>query len=468
MSFLDIIRAAGGFNAPTPAPERSLSLNDLVDLFKYQGIGYNGYPLTSMGSPAEEIGGDFAGMAHGALKGNGVVFACVAARMRLFSEARFQYQQMRRGRPGDLFGTDALRLLEEPYPGGTTRDLLARAIQDADLAGNWYGARMNGGIRRLRPDWVTIVLGSRQEVERPADAADAEVVGYIYHPGGRASGSANALTFLAEEVAHFAPIPDPAARYRGMSWMTPILREIAADGQMTAHQSAYLENGATPNRIVTMPDMGIDEFNRWTEAFKADHEGAMNAYKTIFLGGGADITVVGSDLKQVDFKQVRGHGETRIAAAAGVPPIIVGLSEGLEAATYSNYGQARRAFADITMRPLWGLMADALASVVPVPGGARLHYDDRDIPFLQEDVADEAAIQETQARTIRTLVDGGFTPESSVAAVMNGDMTMLVHTGLYSVQLQEPGAQNDGSDDDPPPPTNGNGPPGRALEVLTT
>jgi hypothetical protein len=58
-------------------------------------------------------------------------------------------------------------------------------------------------------------------------------------------------------------------------------------------------------------------------------------------------------MKQIDFKVTQGHGETRIAAAAGVPPIIVGLSEGLEAATYSNYGQARRRFADVTMRPLW-------------------------------------------------------------------------------------------------------------------
>lgn len=430
--------------------ERGISLDQLANLFTFGGVGYNSYPLTSLGSPAEEIGGDFAGMAQSAYKGNGVVFSCMDVRMKLFSEARFQYQQMRRGRPGDLFGTDALRVLERPYPGGTTRDLLARAIQDADISGNWYGARISGGIRRLRPDWVTIVLGSRRQTDRPSDASDAEVVGYIYHPGGR-GGSDPTETFLPDEVAHFAPIPDPSARYRGMSWLTPILREISADLQMTAHQSSFLEKGATPNMIVSLQENNPDNFKRWVDEFNARHGGAANAYKTLFLGAGADATVVGSDFKQIDFKQVRGHGETRVAAAAGVPPVIVGLSEGLAAATYSNYGQARRRFADGTMRPLWGLMADALSSVVPVPGGARLYYDDRDIPFLQEDVADEAAIQETQARTIRTLVDGGFTPESSVSAVMNGDMTMLQHTGLFSVQLQEPGAgEGTGEGTEPP------------------
>jgi hypothetical protein len=39
-----------------------------------------------------------------------------------------------------------------------------------------------------------------------------------------------------------------------------------------------------------------------------------------------------------------------------------------------------------------------------------------------------------------------------VAAVTNGDMTMLEHTGLFSVQLQEPGAEKTSA-----PQMNGNG-----------
>ena len=37
--------------------------------------------------------------------------------------------------------------------------------------------------------------------------------------------------------------------------------------------------------------------------------------------------VVGRDFQQMDFKAVQGAGETRIAAAAGVPPIVVGVHE---------------------------------------------------------------------------------------------------------------------------------------------
>jgi len=155
--------------------------------------------------------------------------------------------------------------------------------------------------------------------------------------------------------------------------------------------------------------------------------------------------VVGTTFRQMDFKTVQGAGETRIAAAAGVPPVIVGLSEGLAAATYSNYAQARRRFADMTIRPLWRSACSALSSIVPEPPLSRLWYDDRDIPALQEDEKDAAEIIQIQAATINGLVKEGFTPESATEAVISGDLSRLVHTGLVSVQLQPPGSTFDPS-----------------------
>jgi hypothetical protein len=175
---------------------------------------------------------------------------------------------------------------------------------------------------------------------------------------------------------------------------------------------------------------------------EAGHTGSANAYRTLYMDGGADATVIGANMQQLEFKITQGAGETRIAAAAGVPPIIVGLSEGLQAATYSNYGQARRAYADLWARPTWRNVAASLAVIVRVPGGAELWYDDEDIPFLAEDEKDQADIAFVEAQTIRQLVDAGFKPASVIKAITSNDMTMLTHSGLYSVQLQEPGAKN--------------------------
>jgi phage portal protein BeeE len=267
------------------------------------------------------------------------------------------------------------------------------------------------------------------------------------------------VVLLPGEVSHFAPLPDPDAHYRGMSWLTPVIREVEADTAATAHKLQFFRNGASLNVVVSLDkDISEDAFKKFVARMEGAHTGLANAYKTMYVGGGADVTVRGADMRQLDFRATQGAGETRIAAAAGVPPIIVGLSEGLQSATYSNYGQARRSFADITMRPLWRNVAGSLATLVPPPPAAELWYDERDIAFLREDRTDVAAIQERQAVTMRQLVDAGFVPSTVVDAVLAEDYSLLVHSGLYSVQLQPPqNSQTPPPAPAGPPALNGNG-----------
>jgi phage portal protein BeeE len=428
----------------------SISLSELLtQLGGLQGLRPS-MPPTLLGSKEEEIPPSFQGYVEHAYRENGIVFACMLVRMMLFSEARFQFRRIKDGRPGELFGTDALSILEKPWHGATTGDLLSRVIQDADLAGNFFGtvrgAGRNKRIVRLRPDWVTIILGSHSEPNSDIGAwdLDTEVIGYVYQPGGKAGGQ-DVEYLLREEVVHFAPIPDPLASFRGMSWLTPVIREIMGDKAATTHKLSYFENGASPNLVVSFDkDMNPDELKKWLEAFEENHAGAANAFRTLILASGASADKIGSDMKEVDFKKVQAAGENRIAVASGLSGIIVGLSEGMEAATLANYGQARRRDADVTMRPLWRNMAGSFSTIIDVPGGAELWFDERDISFLQEDLKDEAEIQHKEAITIRQYVDAGFTSESAVAAVESGDLNRLVHTGLFSVQLQPPGTWKGG------------------------
>lgn len=401
-----------------------------------------------VGDDREKIEASFEGYVAQAYKRNGIVFACVQARLLPFSEARFQWQELVAGRPGRLFGTPELALLETPWPNGTTGDLLARMEQKVSLAGNWFGTVVGTGsnrrLRELRPDWVTIVSGVRGDADADAWAIEAEPLAYIYHPmlGGR-RGEPVLLT--PDQVVHYAPIPDPEAQWRGMSWITPVVREINADSMATRHKETFFSKGAQLS-VVVKYDKGVRpaDYERYVELFDRNHAGPGNAYKTLHLGGGADVTVVGGDMKQVDFKAVQGAGETRIAAAAGVGAIIARFSEGLAGSSLNagNYQAAKRQFADMTLRPLWRNAAASLAKMVTAPGGgARLWYDDRDIPFLAEDAKDLASTMSQNAQTIKALVDAGYAPDAVVAAVEAGDLSRLIgqHSGLYSVQLQRPG-----------------------------
>jgi phage portal protein BeeE len=422
-------------------PNRDLERLKLTDpnFFGFNGIRYPVWSAPAGGS-RDEIDQSFTGYVHGAYKANGPIFAVVLARMALFSEARFLFQRMRNGRGTDLFSTRDLQLLETPWPYGTTGDLLTRAEQDVSMGGNFYVVREANRLRRLRPDWVQLIL-----TEDPAIATKADIAGIMYTPGGGRFGglpgepTGKAQFYLPNEFAHWAPIPDPDALYLGMSWITPILTEIYADKAATEHKAKFFENGATPNFVASFKEsVTKDEFDEFVEMYKADQEGVANAYKTLFLAGGADVRVVGADMQQISFKETQGAGETRICAAGGVPPIIVGLSEGLQSATYSNYSMARRKFGDHWARPQWRSFCAAMAHMVNTPPDARLWYDDRDIAFLREDEKDLAEIDQIRVSMISNLITQGYEPDTAVQAVISGDLMSLIggHSGLFSVQLQ--------------------------------
>jgi len=446
---------------PARSTAPAITFDQWLSYFTFNGSSYplSGISQTLQGT-TEQIEATFTGLVQSAYRRNGIVFAIELARLMLFTQARFEFQALRGGQPGELFATPELGILETPWPNAVTGDLLSRALLQADLAGNAFIVRRTRDRSRLhlvkRPDWMVIISGSTSSAASDAWDIDADVVGYAYYPGGLHSGNEPEF-LLPDEVAHFAPVPDPLAAWRGMSWLVPVVREIMADGAATDHKLRFFENGATPNMVVALdPAIPPQAFKDWVALFKEKEPKGLDVYRTLYLGGGAKVEVVGSDLKQLDFKITQGAGETRIAAAGGVPPVIAGFSEGLQAATYSNYGQARRRFAELFAHPAWQNIAGSLQSIVPPPPGSRLWYDARHIPFLREDAKDRAEIQGLESRTIRTLVDAGYTPESVVAAVKSEDWSRLIHTGLFSVQLQAPGTKAAPPSDDA----------GRALAAL--
>lgn len=429
----------------------SLSLQDYAEFFNYGGNTYAfpfTYSQTLTGDQERPMPGDYTSLVGSTYRSNAVVFALMMVRQLHFTEARFQFRQVRNGRPGNFFGTTALAPLEAPWPNGSTRDLLGRMIQDVDLAGNAYIVRQKDRLARLRPDWVTILLGSQTDRSTwvPGDP-DTEPIAYIYKPGGPGSKEPE-LIFPVEMVAHWAPYLDPFAHYRGMSWLTPVIREVMGDQAMTAHKLKFMENGATVNMVVQYDTDNLDLFEKYQRLFNEKHKGLNNAYKTLFLARGATATPVGANLQEMDFRSVQSAGETRLAAAAGVPAILVGFSEGLSGSSLNagNYSTARRRFADGTIIPLWGGAADALASIITIPPNSTLACDPRDVAFMKDDEKDAAEIRQADATTINTLFMAGYDPDAIIDAVTSDDFSRLAgtHNRMLPVQ-QQPGSKNGSS-----------------------
>jgi phage portal protein BeeE len=350
--------------------------------------------------------------------------------MMLLAEARFQMQSLVDMK---LYGTDDLRVLEEPWPNCTTGELIARAEQDVSLAGNSFIWKAEPDLLvRLPPDEVTII----SEVRRATNGARyRHVIGYDWDPtstnlpgiGPGQGPSDEAQSFLVDEVAHWSPYPDPQARWRGMSWLTPVLRDVEADSGLTAYKSEFLDHAATPNLVVQYPQkLRPDTVDRIVARMAERHGGVANAFQALVLDQGATATPVGSTFDQLDFSVVQGIGEDRICAAAGVEPVLVGLLTIGRAAV--DYQSAMRRLADLTCRPLWRSLCASLQKFVPnvPPRGVRLWFDLSDIAALREGELQRAQAVQVKAAALVSLVQAGYTRESAKAALAADDMNLLI------------------------------------------
>lgn len=422
------------------------------------------WTTTMPGSPAIAIDANFLGYVANIGRAHGVVAAAVAARGGLVSQVRPQWRDKRDGAEGSLFGSAELAVIEQPAARITRQRLLWTAETHVSYAGAAYFKATPGeGLRLLRPDLVDVLIASNADANDPAgpQAEDSEVIGWVYYPDGRNKGHGRKIVLAPDEVAQWAPEPDPVCWWRGESWVTSIVEEVSTDMQASDHLSRFYKNAATPQLVFSLKEAKTAaQVQDFADVVNGGHAGVENAYKNLFLGGGADVTVVGADLSKMQYQDIQGGHESRIAARSRVPAIVLGIREGMagSALNAGNYTSTRRMWSDGWVTPTADGLCATLQQIIPAPNVmAELTYDPTRIAFLQEDRKDEAEILAQRAVTLRNLLDAGFTPDTAVTAVATGDYRRLKHSGLFSVQLQPPNTgeaatePNDPADTPTPP-----------------
>ncbi len=438
MRLLDNLMPRNDTVARSAWPE-TYSFQNFVDWFTFQSHQYG---ISGSSSNVGDAAG-FENYIEQIHRVNPIISAATVSRALLLS----QWRPIWRNRfKGSTFGDQRLTLLERPgaLPRGPFYHL---AEMHCQYAGAAYPVVRNGRMYLLNPQHVSIVLGSNEDPGAPEELvpSDAEVVGLIYQPV-RNGRKGRAEAFFPGEFTIIAPEPDPVYWWRGQSWVSALIREIGIDEQVTDHQTKFFKHAAVPSMIVTMnPAATQDQVTQYADAFNERHSGTRNRHRTLFVGGGVDdVKVVGSNLADLSLKDLSGGFESRVAARSMVPAVILNIRESMagSALNSGNYAQTRRQWADKWFTPTADIYAEALERLIPNrPGDVELSWNRRRVTFLQEDEQDAAEIRMRNASTMRQLVDGGFDPDSVVAYVDSDDLTVLTHTGLLSVQVQEPGAQ---------------------------
>jgi Phage portal protein len=391
----------------------------------FEGMASGAAVLYAYGadSKREKQPSDVVARAQQAYETNGIVWACVLTRMMLLSQAAFKF---RRKETKKLYGNEDLRILEYPWPGATAGELWCRYEQDLSTAGGPYFAKIeNDQLLRLPPREVTIVS---DEFVSTGGIRHKQVVGYDWDPelnqppaGQRSS---KAQFFTVDEVAAPTPYPDPLANWRGMSWLTPVLRDVYSDSALTTYKTTYLDHG-TPITAVKYPlKMKRETIDMIVERIGEKYGGAANVGKTLVFDQGAD-PILGNGLKDLDYAAVQAVGEIRICAAAGVPPVLMGLKSAEDQSTYQT---EMRRFADVTIHHLWRSGCAAFQKLVPnVPErGVELWFDTSDIPALQAAETERAQVMQVEAAALLTLNQAGYTRDSAIAYLASSDISQLV------------------------------------------
>ncbi len=318
--------------------------------------------------------------------GNSAVYACLAALALAYIEAPWRVyrrtsagkrEEVTTGAPGAL-----AQLLQTPNPHMSGAEVWAWCQWAKHIDGNYYlrkersGNKQTGNVTALWPISPT-------RIELISEGGDY-ITAYRYRPGpGRYVDIAPA------NIIHGRVMLDDRDQRRGLSPLKRLVRALTTDAAAEAWAERLLSNGAIPGLLVRsklkLTQAQAQEMKAWArQLYSGEKLGDVGV-----LDQDADMAQFGFSPEQMAFDAVRRQPETRISAVLRVPAIVAGLAAGLERSTYANYREARDAFTEQTLLPLWSMdEAKVQAQLVPdftQDAKILVAHDLTDVRALQED-----------------------------------------------------------------------------------
>ena len=177
------------------------------------------------------------------------------------------------------------------------------------------------------------------------------------------------------------------------------MRLAGAEGAIIKAMMDYLlgfwQNGALPAYGLVPRDAASEgrrtvNLQADADAMRAKWDETVKAGVPPILWSIERIERLGFDFDELAFGDLHALTDTNVCSAFGVPPILLHRQAGLDAATYSNYGQARTSFYEDTVAPLWARLDGAFTRGLIDAGefgddGVELEFDTSRVPALQED-----------------------------------------------------------------------------------
>lgn len=287
-------------------------------------------------------------------------------------------------------------LIENPNPYYDGDDLWQATCTDYSVDGNafWYKARGNGGYGKVLelyhlPYW---------QVLPRFDSEFEEISWYEYRVAGES------YRLEREDVVHFRFGKDSYRRGRGVSRLTPLLREIFTDTQAASYTAGLLNNMGVPSVILNPKPLKddisvvIDDETRAGLASRWDEFTADGAGAPLIPSIALEVVKVGLNPAEMDLGNLMTVPVTRVCSALRLHPAIVNLGTGASPSAFDNGGQhaeARRAgYEDCIMPMQKGFAKTINRQLLPdfdPTGRVLCEWNYQDVAALSEDQDKQAA-----------------------------------------------------------------------------
>lgn len=353
--------------------------------------------------PTYALTGNFPNLVEEGFYKNELIYACISKSAASASQISLA---VRKKKDRSLVADHPLLdLVHKPNDEMNEYDLWSSMVFFQKLAGRAIYEKerdRRGRVVRLlplRPDWVKINPGRMTRIGN-----------YFYQPPGT-EGVA-----LAPNDVLDIPLFDPLLRFSTKSPLSVLARGADVDNAITDFIKLFFENGGSPQGVF-MSEAEMDDEDvmsarkRWRELYG----GHRNWIDPAFVSGpGLEYKQLGSSFKDMGFEVLDERNEARICEVLDVPPIIVGARIGLKEATYSNYEQARKAWWEDSLSPMYVNYLDVIGRLMDETDRSGENYVDWDFSHVK---AFQEEINKRWDRATNALRSGGITRNQFFAEV---------------------------------------------------
>lgn len=230
---------------------------------------------------------------------------------------------------------------------------------------------------------------------KPSEDGNKLVEEYIYTVNGTPD------PWKPEDVVHFRIGLDPTNPAKGLSRLYPVLAQCLTVKQAAHYALRMLENMGIPFGVYSPKEANARIKPDDVKDIKANikkQTGDDAQFEPLVLSGPMDAQFPSFSPDDMALEKINTISQADIAAAFGIPPLLLGWLVGLVNATYSNANQFRRLGWEMCIRPFGKRIAETMTlQLLPyflpffdakITAGFtefRVWFDESQVEVLQED-----------------------------------------------------------------------------------